>query len=99
MKTETIDTVLRVLDLQQLSGTNSAYFKELVRARLPPEHLAVEVDCSKIAFIDSKGLGALVALYKDLKSREGIVRLLNLQPAVRQFLELVQLQKIFEMVP
>ncbi len=99
MNTESVGDTLRVLGLGRLSGGNGLYFKETVKVRLTEEHRVVEVDCSNVSFIDSEGLGALVSIHKVLSLRQGRLRLVHLRPMVRQFLELVQLERIFEIAP
>ena len=44
----------------------------------------------------STGLGALVSAHKVVAARGGRVRLVHVQPAVRQLLELLKFQELFE---
>ena len=57
------------------------------------ERLAL--DLSKVSFVDSSGLGALVAVMKKIGS-EGTLRLWGLTPEVKSVFELTQLYKVFD---
>lgn len=96
MKTQSGEDTLFVQELDRLSALNSRFFKEGVAAMLEAKHRHVEIDCSKVKFIDSEGLGALVSVHKLVGPRNGVVRLTRVQPMVRQFLELVNFQRILE---
>jgi anti-sigma B factor antagonist len=61
-------------------------------------HKNIEIDLSETRFIDSCGLGALVALHKTACGHKGVVRLLNPLPPVQQILELTRMHRIFEIV-
>ncbi len=58
----------------------------------------IEIDLSQTSFVDSCGLGTLIALHKTACSRRGMVRLLNPTPPVQQILELTRMHRIFEIV-
>lgn len=56
----------------------------------------VAVDLSEIEFIDSAGVGVLVALFKNSRLRGGRARFCGLRPGVRSVLEIIRLDQIFE---
>ncbi len=64
--------------------------------RLIGEARDVVVDLSGVAFLDSAGVGVLVGLFKNSRLRGGRARFCGLTPGVRSVLELIQLDKIFE---
>src|SRR5204862_3661157 len=47
-----------------------------------------------VSYLDSSGLGALVALQREVKARTGMVELRGLQPAVRGVIELTRLDRV-----
>ena len=53
------------------------------------------LDFSHTEFIDSTGLGTLVALLKSCRQHNGGLALCNLSPKVQALIELTQLHKIF----
>jgi len=56
----------------------------------------VVVDLSGVEFLDSAGVGVLVALFKNSRSHGGRARFCGLTPGVRSVLALIQLDRIFE---
>ncbi|MEM6821011.1 MAG: STAS domain-containing protein [Verrucomicrobiota bacterium] len=57
---------------------------------------SVEIDFSKVEFIDSSGIGALLSVHKKLDPNQGGVLLLNVQSQVQAVIELLRLHRIFE---
>lgn len=98
MKMEVAGDTLRICSIQQLGEANAKAFRDWVRASLTEGHKNIEVDLSQTTFIDSSGLGALVALHKMAITRRGRLRLVNPQPSVQQILELTRLDGILEIV-
>jgi anti-sigma B factor antagonist len=98
MKVDNHDDLLRISDIQELSAVNSNHIRDQVRARVTDSHKVIEIDLSQTLFVDSCGLGALIALYKTICGRNGMVRLLNPTPPVQQILELTRMHRIFEIV-
>ena len=93
------DGSLRITGLDRLSAGNCAEFKELVKPRLTRECRLVELDCSAVRFIDSDGMGTLVWLHKQLAWQDGIIRLSQPMPMVRQLLRLLHFDELFELTP
>ena len=56
----------------------------------------VVVDLSGVEFLDSAGIGVLVGLFKNSRLHGGRARFCGLAPGVRSVLELIQLDRIFE---
>jgi anti-sigma B factor antagonist len=98
MKIEGFGDVVRISDVQQLGATNANAFRHWVRKSLSDAHKNIEIDLSEATFLDSCGLGALVALHKTVRGRGGSLRLLNPQPSVQQLLDLTRLNLVFEVV-
>jgi len=98
MKMDAKGDTLRIRSVLQLGEANAKAFRDWVRAALEDGHKNIEVDLSQTTFVDSSGLGALVALHKTAASRKGSLRLVNPQPSVQQILELTRLDGILEVV-
>lgn len=98
MKLEFDGDILRVCAVRQLGAANANAFRDWVREAMEAPYHTIEVDLSQTTFLDSCGLGALVALHKTACSRQGKLRLLNPQPQVQQLLDLTRLSHIFDVV-
>ncbi len=56
----------------------------------------IVVDVAEVSYIDSSGLGVLVALLKRTRQNGGGVKLTGLQGEVLQLFELTRLTKVFD---
>lgn len=90
---------LRVSDVKELGSANANAFRDWVRSGFTNGQRNIDLDMSQATFIDSCGLGALIALHKTACARHGALRLLSPQPPVRQILELTRMHRIFEIQP
>lgn len=98
MKVEIVGEVLRIAEVPELTTKQAGAFRDEARAAFRSDLKHIDVDLSATTFIDSSGLGALVALHKTACSRGGVLRLLRPQPSVRQLLELTRLHRVFEIL-
>lgn len=98
MKLVHSNETVSISEVRELDGSNSLQFRDQVRASMSDSQRFIEVDLSETTFVDSNGLGALIALHKTTCQRNGLVRLLNPTPPVQQILELTRMHRIFEVV-
>ena len=57
------------------------------------------VDCRKLTFVSSYGLGVLVRLHKKLAKRGGDVKLAGVAGAIPKLLRMTRLDSMFQMYP
>src|SRR5947207_10600791 len=76
--------LLEISGIHELSGARSAAFRDHVKRAIEPFHRIVEIDFSGTSFVDSTGLGALVALHRIISAQGGVLRLVNPSPMCRQ---------------
>jgi anti-anti-sigma factor len=95
--TENGEKVLSVAGTNVLTTATATKFRERVFAALNG-HDIIEVDLSRTTFMDCGGLGALIALRNATRARQGRMRLLNPTPPVEQVLNLLEAQRVFEIV-
>ena len=98
MKIQYQTKTLALSEIPELNATNSAALRDDARAALKDELITIDVDLSQTRFVDSSGLGTLIALHKTMCARGGCVRILNPTPSVQQILELTRLHRVFEIV-
>lgn len=98
MKIQIQGDILCVSEIKELGASSSSAFRDEVRAAMNDGHSHVDVDLSQTTFLDSCGLGALIALHKTACHHHGSVRLLNPQPPIQQMLELTRMHRLFEIV-
>jgi len=98
MRIEQFEDTLRVLGVRELDSAHAAIVHDAVLEAVTDSVRHIEVDLSGTVFLDSCGLGTLVALRKLVEPRGGVIRLLNPAPPVQQLLELTRLYRVLEVV-
>ena len=79
----------------RVDATNAAQLKKAFQKALDNGALVV-IDLASMEYIDSTGLGALVACLKYAAEAQGNVKLANLQPKPRMVFEITRAHKIFD---
>lgn len=59
----------------------------------------VRVDLSSVGFMDSSGLGALMAVHHRLRDCDGRITITGAAPPVRKILEITALDEVFVLAP
>jgi len=88
-------TVLRFHD-ERIDAHNSTELKNSLLRLLENGDIRLIADLSKVHFIDSSGLGALLSGFKNAGLRQGSLALAGLQPRVQSMFELTRLHRVFE---
>lgn len=91
-------TVMRLASTGDLDAANSIAFREFVRAQLTPETAHLELDLAATHFLDSSGLGALLALGKCMRLRGGTLRVLNARPRLGSAISALRIDQLIELV-
>ncbi len=76
-------------------GEESAYLRDMVK-KLIMERKQIVMNLSGVNFIDSGGLGTLVALYTTARNNGGSIKLANLTQRVGDLLQVTKLVTIFD---
>jgi anti-sigma B factor antagonist len=98
MRIEHDGDTLRIFGVRALQAANAPAFRDAVKAAVTDAVRRIEIDLSRASFIDSCGLGALLALRKLVGPRGGVVRLLHPAPPAQLLLELTRLYRVLEVV-
>ena len=77
-------------------GEPETTFKKTVTQLLEEGRVNLLVDLSKVGFLDSSGLGALVRALTQSQKEGGQTKLLNAGPQVRKLLQMTKLDSVFE---
>lgn len=78
-----------------LEASNVEPFREAM-ANLVEGTTRLLIDMGNITFLDSSGLGALVAIWRSVSARDGEMKLCRIGPMVRTVFELTRIHRIFE---
>lgn len=83
--------------VEELDASNVPEFKRDL-APVLHENTKLVLDLSRVRFIDSSGLGAMLACLRQLTSRKGDLKLFGLSKQVRAAFELVRMHRIFDIL-
>ena len=81
------------IDINSSPGIKKA-FDKLIAKKEPK----VVVNFSKVSYVDSSGLAALVEVLKNMRQYGGRLRLTNLSPKIKSLFEITKLEKLFDIV-
>jgi anti-sigma B factor antagonist len=84
-----------VVPMEELDASNAAEFKREV-APLLAETRRVVFDLSRLRFVDSSGLGAFVSCLRQVRAKDGEMKLCGMSNQVRAAFELVRLHQAFD---
>jgi anti-sigma B factor antagonist len=84
------------LDGRIVLGEETVALREKVKGLLGEGKKKLVLDLKKVTFIDSSGLGALVAAHASAKSSGATLRLCNLGSRTHELLQITRLVTIFE---
>lgn len=80
----------------RLDLTSGGVVKEEVKKLFEKEINQVHMNMTKVDFINSSGLGALVSIMKEVRIQKGRLTMSNLASYVQEIFDITQLSHIFE---
>ena len=98
MKIQQYLDTLRICAIPELDAVNARALRQIVIDALTDTVTNIEIDLSQTVFVDSCGLGALIAFRNTVEGRGGVVRVLNPTAPVQRILELTRLHRVLEIV-
>lgn len=76
-------------------GDPAALLRDTVR-READKNTRLLLNLAEVNFVDSAGLGELVGCYTTMLNRRGSIRLVNVQPRLKELLKMTRLYTLFE---
>ncbi len=94
------NTLIITPEFERLDAKNTLEFKtELMNLINKVEKYQIVIDMHRINFMDSSGVGVLLALLRFLNIKGGELKISSITKSVRVILELVSLHKILDIYP
>ena len=83
-----------------ISGEIDAFTAPILREKLATvqakEGLQAELDMSDVSYMDSTGLGVIVAFFKNINTNNGHVKLTGLSPRLKRLFDITGLGEIMD---
>jgi anti-sigma B factor antagonist len=83
----------------ELDVVTSPELRDTIVRLISEGRTSIVLDCAKLAFVDSTGLGVFVGARARAKAANGNVSLCNVQPAMERLLAVTGMADLFERVP
>jgi len=90
--------VVAAMPVEELDASNASEFKRDMGPVLTSNPKLV-LDLSKLRFVDSSGLGAMLSCLRQLSAQGGDLKLCAMSKQVRALFELVRMHRIFDIYP
>ncbi len=79
-----------------LDAATKPEFDRMVLTHVAAGHSKIIIDCQRMGYVSSVGIGSLVALQARLRRKGGVVKLAAIQGPVMQVLKAVRLDKLLD---
>lgn len=73
----------------------SPKLKEDVSKALEDKKADIVMDCKKLSYLDSTGLGTLIGILKIIRENDYKIYIRNLKPNIRKLFDITELDKVF----
>jgi len=87
--------VVAEVPVDELDASNTGEFKRAI-APLRQANSKLVLDLSRLSFVDSSGLGAMLSCLRQLSAKGGDLKLCGMSKQVRALFELVRMHRIFD---
>jgi anti-sigma B factor antagonist len=87
--------VVAMVPVDELDASNAGEFKRDI-APVLQANTGLVLDLSRLRFVDSSGLGAMVSCLRQLSAKGGDLKLCGMSKQVRGLFELVRMHRIFD---
>lgn len=89
------DVAVVEIPVEELDASNTGEWKQDIAPVLEANKKLV-IDLSRLHFVDSSGLGALLSCLRQIRAAGGDLKLSGMQKQVRAVFELVRMHRIFD---
>jgi anti-sigma B factor antagonist len=91
---------LSVVALQgHVDAHTAPRFEQVIEAELAAGRRQIVVDCSRLTYISSAGLGVFMSFVEDMRAQGGDLKICGVMPRVQATFEIVGFPEIFDILP
>ena len=95
LRYEENDNLIVVIPEGDIDIYTSHNFKEKVLNSFENNKGNIAIDGSKLEYVDSTGLGALISILKRARETDNKVIITNLKPNIKKLFDITELDKVF----
>ena len=82
-----------------LDAHTAPQFEKVIQEEYDAGHLRIIVDCTKLTYISSAGLGVFMSFIEDIREAGGDIKLCCLVDTVYQVFEILGFPELFDILP
>lgn len=99
VKTDYTDN-LSIISLEGAVDAHTApEFEEAVQSAIDAGHNKIIVDCEKLTYISSAGLGVFMCFIEEVRDEGGDIKICGLTPKVKQPFEILGFESLYDFCP
>lgn len=94
-----VEDGLSIIILEGFVDAHTApQFETAVQSEIDAGRIRLIIDCEKLSYISSAGLGVFMSFVEEVRDRGGDIKICGLVPKVRHTFDILGFQDIFEML-
>jgi len=93
------DVTILTLSGRLMGGPDTEQFLKAMRELIDAKRMRVIIDMGDVAWVNSSGLGALIAGWTLLQEKGGSLKLIGVSRRIEQILAVTKLDTVFELHP
>ncbi|MFN0107394.1 MAG: STAS domain-containing protein [Blastocatellia bacterium] len=94
-----VEDGLSIITLEGFVDAHTApQFENTVQSEIDGGRIKLIVNCEKLSYISSAGLGVFMSFVEELRERGGDIKICGLVPKVKHTFDILGFQDIFEML-
>jgi anti-sigma B factor antagonist len=95
----TIEDRLSIITIEGFVDAHTApQFENAIQSEIDAGRHFIIVDCEKLNYISSAGLGVFMSFIEEVRERGGDIKICGLAPKVKHTFEILGFQDLFEML-
>jgi anti-sigma B factor antagonist len=81
-----------------LDAHTAPEFEQAIQAEIDAGHFRIVVNCEKLTYISSAGLGVFMSFIEEIRERGGDIKICGLIPKVRQVFEILGFPALYDIL-
>ncbi len=82
-----------------LDAHTAPEFESALQSEIDAGRTRIIVDCEKLTYISSAGLGVFMGFIEEVREQEGDIKICGLTPKVRQVFEMLGFESVYDLCP
>jgi anti-sigma B factor antagonist len=81
-----------------LDAHTAPMFEQAIQKEMEASHLRIVVNCEKLTYISSAGLGVFMSFIEEIRDAGGDIKICGIIPKVKQVFEILGFSSLFDIV-